>query len=135
MTMWDDLVAGLTPMAEDSLPDLALLERPVRTRIPGGGISTAWETAIADVPCRALPVSLAQAESLVAESVQALSRWQVAFPIATALTPDMRVTIAGVDKDGRAWSRGPLTVISIDGPRTYEVLRSAICIDPTTAGV
>jgi hypothetical protein len=86
-----------------------------------------------DVPCRVTPATLAAQQTVLAGSAEALSRWLLSVWRGTDLRRDDRVTAAGVDADGNAWTR-ELVVIAPDGPRTYEVLRTATCSEPATSG-
>lgn len=134
MTIWDGVVKSLEPLARQSLPDLCSSTRGTKSnRRPGGAYDETPVAVLTDEPCRVTPTSLASATSLVAEATEVLNRWQVAMWRGADLAVNDILTASGTDNDGNAWTR-KLVVISVDGPRTYEVLRTATCSELSTSG-
>lgn len=134
MTVWDTVVKALEPFGADSLVDVCTVVRTVRgNRQPGGSYDETLTTILTGVPCRVTPTSLASSEAMVAEALDVLNRWQVAVWRGTDLQTDDQITATGVDNDGNAWTR-VLVVISVDGPRSYQVLWTATCSELSTSG-
>lgn len=135
MTVWDRVVRALEPFADASLADSCTVTRKVKgARQPGGSYGPDVPTVIAaGVRCRVTPATLANQETMAAESPDVRNAWLVAFWRGQDIQTNDVLDCAGVDADGNAWARR-LIAVTPDGPRTYEVLRTVRCTEPTPSG-
>lgn len=137
-SVWTTLARALKPLADQSLHDLCTIRRAVRGRVVGGGISETWANVGIDIPCRIASASTPQGETLLADQMSALKRWNVTMPLGTPVAEGDYIDITGTDilndtDDSNTWPR-TVRVVGVPDPATYEVLRLAVCIDVTPDG-
>jgi hypothetical protein len=111
-----------------SLPDRCVILEEVIIDAPGGRETSSWVPVFANVPCR-LSTSGAAAETMTAEQLQSIGRWVLVLPVGTAIHEKHHVTVTLRDGSTR-----DLNVISVGGPKTYEIERKVMCSDLTAGG-
>lgn len=92
----DDELAGMRSTVTESLPGLAEVARMSSPTSDGaGGRTTTTSTVVASVPIRVAPEGsvTGRSDSVNADRVENVQRWQLTFPQGTNVTVDDTVTL------------------------------------------
>lgn len=105
-------LAGMQDSLEDSLPDLATIQRATRSSDGMGGSSESWATLASNVPVRVSPAGLLRGdERVIGGAVAALMEWIVTLPANQDIREVDRIvigsrTLEAKQVNRRSWELG-----------------------------
>lgn len=105
---------AMRDVLNETLPGLADITRQTAPTSDGaGGRTTATTQIVASVPVRIAPEGAVsgRADSVTADRVENVQRWQLTFPHGTNVAADDTVTVGA----------RRFTVVAVGGPRSYGV--------------
>lgn len=115
-------LAAMRSVSDAALPDTCTIQRTTPTADGMGGETDAWANLAVGVPVRISPEqSIEAAETERGGSIAGVKRWVLTLPYNQDVTLADRVVLGG----------RTLEVVSIDGPRSWEIARRIRCIEVT----